>query len=277
MAETPVLILNNGKTLAADVNIFGENAVILISGWAGTRYGPQRILWRTARELADAGFSTLQLDFQGRGDSPGNPDDTTLDSMIDDVLTAISWIQEEKGIKNISLVGICSGANVAMGVASLNKTVTNIVCWSILPFMEDKTKAAKQGTPRKQILMNYFKKIIRIETWKKILKGEANVGGAMKNLTKDKEGDDSEKDRKRSRRIITKELSGYLGNILFVYGENDPEAAGSGAFFTDWAKKNKIAHQLIKINGAPHNFYTAAWTADVVNKTVTWLADKGIK
>jgi hypothetical protein len=103
------------------------------------------------------------------------------------------------------------------------------------------------------------------------LRGEANVGGAMKTLAKDKEGDDSEKERKKSGRIITKELADYKGEILFLFGENDPESAGSGAFFTDWAKKNKIAHHMIKIKGAPHNFYTAAWTADVVDKTVKWI------
>jgi pimeloyl-ACP methyl ester carboxylesterase len=280
MAEIPVLITRNDKVIAVDLEIVRNKAVILISGWGGTRYGPQRILWRTAGALAKSGFSTLRIDFQGRGDSPGNPLNTTLDTMIDDVILAVEWLKVEYNISDISLVGICSGANVALGVASLKKEVTKVVCWSILPFMEDKTKAAKQGTPRKQMLMGYLKKIFRIETWKKLLRGEANVGGAMKTLAKDKEGDDLEKERKKSRRIITKELAGYTGEILFIFGENDPEAAGSGAFFTDWAKKNKIAHQIMQIKGAPHNFYTAAWTADVVEKTSLWIAnenDKGIK
>ncbi len=279
MAEKPVVITINDKQLAADINIVSEKAVILISGWGGTRYGPQRILWRTAKKLSDDGISTLRLDFAGRGDSPGSPYDATLDSMIDDVSTAIQWLQQEHKISDISLIGICSGANVALGVASLHKLVNKIVCWSILPFMEDKDKAAKQGTPRKQMLISYVKKIFKLDNWKKLLRGEANVGGAIKTLAKDKEGDEAEKDRKKSSRIITKELAGYSGQILFIFGENDPEASGSAAFFTDWAKKNKIDHKITQIKGAPHNFYTAAWTADVIEKTTMWLTadNKGIK
>lgn len=112
---------------------------------------------------------------------------------------------------------------------------------------------------------------------KKLLRGEANVGGAMKTLAKDKEGNDLEKERKKSKRIITKELAGYTGQILFIFGENDPEAAGSGAFFTEWAKKNKIAYQIIQIKGAPHNFYTASWTADVVEKTSMWITEENTR
>jgi len=268
VSETP-LFLPSG--LAADLHGGGTTAVLFLPGWSGTRYGPQRILLDAARACAARGATTLRLDFRGRGDSPGDPLATTLDEMIADAAEAVAWLRAEQGIGRVHLVGLCSGGNVALGAASLLRDVGHVVCWSLLPFMEHKARAAKQGTPRRALLRQYAAKLLRPETWRRLLRGEANVKGAMQTLAKDKEGDDAERGRKTSARDILRDLQGFSGRLHLLYGGRDPESAGSRAFFEAWCRRQRIAVDVRVIDGAPHNFYTAAWTEAVAAQTADWL------
>jgi pimeloyl-ACP methyl ester carboxylesterase len=245
--------------------------VLFLPGWSGTRYGPQRILLEAAQAVAAQGFTTLRLDFRGRGDSTGDPE-ATLDGMIADVLTAAAWLKAEHGVTRVHLVGLCSGGNVALGAASRLPDAGHVVCWSLLPFMEHKTRAAKQGTPRLTLLRQLAAKLLKAETWRKLLRGEANVHGAVKAVASNKEGDDAERARKTSSRDILSDLQGFTGRIHLLYGSRDPESAGSRAFFEDWCRRQRIPVDVRVIDGAPHNYYTAAWTATVVAQTVAWLS-----
>ena len=273
LSETPVIIPNSGEGLIADVHTAGREGVLLLPGWGGTRFGPQRILWQAAAGLAESGFTTLRIDFRGRGDSTGDPLSVTLDDMIADAVTAANWLRETHGIARLHLVGLCSGGNVALGAASQIPFAGDLVCWSLLPFMEHKTQAVKQGTPRTALLKQYLRKAFQPESWRKLLRGEANVKGAVQTLAKDKEGDEAEKRRKTSARDILADLAGYKGNLHLLFGSADPEAAGSQAFFEAWRAKRGIPGHTCIIPGAPHNFYTAQWTAEVVGQTVEWLSE----
>jgi pimeloyl-ACP methyl ester carboxylesterase len=270
MSETPVLIPVGENVLVGDLAPGGAEAVLLLPGWGGTRYGPQRILLQAAATLVTAGFTTLRIDFRGRGDSPGEPD-ATLDGMIEDACAAVAWLRAEHRVGRVHLVGLCSGGNVALGAASVLDDIGHVICWSLLPFMEHKTQAQQQGTPRGALLRGLLRKVFSPEAWRKLLRGEANVKGAVKAVVKDKEGDDAERTRKTSRRDILADLRGFTGRVHLLYGTADPEAAGSRAFFTAWCTRARIAADVETIDGAPHNFYTATWTRQVIACTVQWL------
>ena len=273
--EQAIFIPRDSELLAADLCVAGQSAVLLLPGWGGTRYGPQRILLNTARALAERGYTTLRLDVRGRGDSTGSPLNVSLDEMIEDACTAIAWLRSEHEVDRINLVGLCSGGNVALGAASLLADVDHVVCWSLLPFMEHKTQASKQGTHRGQLLRQLLRKALRAETWKKLLRGEANVRGAVQVVAKDKEGDEGERKRKTSARNILRELESYRGRLHLLYGSRDPEAAGSQAFFEAWCRDHRIPTDVTIIPGAPHNYYTALWTRQVVEQTVQWITEEG--
>ena len=198
------------------------------------------------------------------GDSAGDPQLADLDGMIADTMAVADWLRATHGVQRFSLVGLCSGGNVALGAASLRADVQHVVCWSLLPFMEHKAQAVRQGTPRGALLREMLHKIGRLETWRKLLRGEANVRGAVNVLVKDKEGDEEEKRRKTSARDILADLEKYPGRLHLLYGTRDPEAAGSRAYFDSWCRKHRIPVDIAAIPGAPHNFYTANWTARVV-------------
>jgi len=271
LTEIPLIIPAGDDRLAADLHNGGPEGVLLLAGWGGTRYGPQRILLQAAAALAERGLTTLRFDFSGRGDSTGDATALSLDGMVADTVTAATWLHDEHGVTRMHLVGLCSGGNVALGAASQIPWIGDLVCWSLLPFMEHKAHAARQGTPRGALLKDYLCKALRPETWLKLLRGEVNIKGAMKTLAKDKEGDEDEKRRKTSARDILADLAGFTCNLHLIFGSADPEAAGSRAFFEAWREKHGIPGATRIIPGAPHNFYTVRWTAEVIAQTVEWL------
>ena len=270
MSEQPVIIPHDGEFLAADLCLGGSSAVVILPGWGGTRYGPQRILVQMARALATQGLTTLRLDFRGRGDSTGDAATVTLDEMIADACAAVAWLTTAHGIRRVHLVGLCSGGNVALGAASLLPEVEHVVCWSLLPFMEHKEQAAPRGL-RLARLRQVCHKALRPEAWRKLFRGEANIHGAMRVVVRDKEGDAYERRRKTSQRDILAALTPFTGRLHLLYGSRDPEAATALAYYTHWCKTHRIPIAARVIPGAPHNFYTAHWTAEVVEQTSRWL------
>jgi len=261
------------KGLAADFEKeTGDKAVVFLPGWTGTRYSPQRAFVLACGYAKKKGLSTMRFDFSGRGDSEGNTIDTTIDIMIDNAADIIEWLVAEQGIKQIHLIGLCSGGNIALGVAgmaSCAKYIEKITCWSLLPFMEDKEKAKGQGTNRfkrfKELLVKLFSK----EGFSKIIHREANIKSALQNVAKDKEGDKNEKRRKTSVRKILNDVSRhYTGDVHLIFGTKDPESAGSELFYREWFDRNRKGYKITKIKGAPHNFYTAHWTEELIEKTL---------
>ena len=122
--------------------------VVLVHGWSGYRIGPHRILVRTARRLNAAGYATLHFDLRGRGDSEGDYDDVDLDMMIADARHAVAFLREQGDCESVSLLGICSGANVALGAATLDTTIRHVIAWSALPFQ--KQASTRQHTARRR-------------------------------------------------------------------------------------------------------------------------------
>jgi len=175
--------------------------------------------------------------------------------------------------KKVKGLGLCSGANVAIGAASLMPTETEaVVAWSLLPFMEHKEQVHGRKSKAKSALWRqYAKKVFTVEAWKKLLSGQANVGGAVQTLKQDKEGGEEEKRRKTSHRDILADFEQFGGRCLLVYGTQDPEAADSATFFQQWLTDHQVHHEVRWIAGAPHNFYTAEWTKQIVELTVKWL------
>lgn len=274
MTERPVAFASDGETLIGTLHApeAAGDPVVLLGGWGGTRYGPQRILVACARALSAAGHPCLRFDYRGRGDSTGDPCETRLDDMIADALAAVRHLDSAIGQRSLGLVGICSGANVAIGAASLMpERVRGIVCWSLLTFMEHKA-VAKAGGKRASLMKQLARRALSPATWLRVLRGEANVRGAARALAGDPEGDAEERAHKTSARDILADFRRYQGRCDLIFGDRDPESPGSRAFFEDWLRRHDIASRVEVIAGAPHNFYTAEWTERVVARTVEWLS-----
>ncbi len=80
----------------------------------------RRCAYRALQELADdtalLGKAALRLDYVFTGESEGEEDELTLDSMLADARTAASWVRE-KGMKPVT-AGLRFGALVALDTAA---------------------------------------------------------------------------------------------------------------------------------------------------------------
>ncbi len=104
MNEQPVII-PRGERLSASPT----SAPAARRGSSSSPAGPARVLARSASSgtAADAfaarGYTTARLDFRGRGDSAGDPQQATLDGMIDDACAVADWLRATHGVQRFTL------------------------------------------------------------------------------------------------------------------------------------------------------------------------------
>lgn len=84
-----------------------------------------------AEKLATAGFHVIAVDLRGQGLS--KPPDTLTDAdyplMVGDVAAAVTWMHAH-GATKVAIVGDKFGANLALGAAANDTTVTNVIALS---------------------------------------------------------------------------------------------------------------------------------------------------
>jgi uncharacterized protein len=83
-----------------------------------------------ARALAAAGHPVLRFDFMGNGDSGGEFPESSLETAMEDVLSAIDEMQRRTGQKAVSLLGLRFGATVASLVAERVPDLDRLILWA---------------------------------------------------------------------------------------------------------------------------------------------------
>lgn len=245
-----------------------STGVVLVHGWSGYRAGPHRMFVKLSRAICRAGCICLRFDLAGRGDSAGRYDDSTLDGMIDDTLAAATFLREETGVKDIVLGGICSGGNVALGAASLDKTISGLALLSTPLFAPQKKGFGTAYGKKARTIRHYAAKACNPRTWYKAAKGLVNfraVGKALKSNTASLNEQDSARD-------IMEDLRGYSGKMLFIYGSNDTESSGAPDYYRAYASDNGTDARFETVEGSDHNFYTTAWEDEAVEIICRWIS-----
>jgi pimeloyl-ACP methyl ester carboxylesterase len=274
LREQPISFQSAGLCLSGMLGIPetppSDLGVVLIHGWSGTRIGPHRMLVHTAKTLLDRGITTLRFDLRGRGDSEGEADLTDLDNMIADTACAVNILKEQPHVKRIAFIGLCSGANVAMGAASLNADISALALWSALPFQPE-----QQTTQRRRrkwhYLKQYARKALNWRTWVRMVRGEVNVGMVGKAIGGDSAPQAGERNLKDSDRDIMSALAAYRSPMLYLTGSLDPEGLAGREVYEPFAKANKLNATFELINGANHSYYDGVHARQVIDLTAEWL------
>ena len=82
-----------------------------------------------ARRLAAQGYGVMFVDLFGTGDSEGHFRDARWDGWIEDLLTAVRWL-EQRGMQRIILWGVRCGALLTVDLADrLGHRVEQIILW----------------------------------------------------------------------------------------------------------------------------------------------------
>src|SRR5690606_31730993 len=86
--------------------------VVILSAGIIHRVGPNRLHVELARALSAAGCTSLRFDLSGIGDSEKRSDGLPpLDASLADIREAADWLQATRGVDQLILVGLCSGAD----------------------------------------------------------------------------------------------------------------------------------------------------------------------
>lgn len=134
MREAPFFFLNEGERLYGVLHDPGgemrREGFVFCSPLAEEKLWAHRLLVNFARLLARRGYSVLRFDYRGSGDSEGDFQDVTIETMISDTHAAVSTLKERIGsLRAVNLLGLRLGASVAALAAAAMDQVKALVLW----------------------------------------------------------------------------------------------------------------------------------------------------
>jgi dienelactone hydrolase len=126
LVEEEIVAVGPGRlygVLTSSIQTTSGAGVVLLNNGVSSAVGPGRAWVDFARELAASGASTLRVDFSGLGESP----DRSRRSVVREkpvpitagaeTLAAVDLLRK-RGIDRVTVVGVCSGAQVAVRTAA---------------------------------------------------------------------------------------------------------------------------------------------------------------
>jgi len=139
--ETTISFAVNGSNVIGTLELPGGEpapVVLLLHGFTGSRdelpvaSTDEGVFSRTARQLADAGYASLRIDFRGSGESEMAWADTTFSGQIADAVAAIDWLgnQDSVDASRLAVLGWSQGGLVASHVAQQRPDVSTLVLWA---------------------------------------------------------------------------------------------------------------------------------------------------
>jgi len=252
-----------------------RRAVVLLHGWSGYRIGPGRLLTKAARALAEAGCLAVSFDFRGRGESSWEVGQASLNTMIKDCGRVVPYICERYGVTQVTLLGLCSGGEVAIGSSLGDSRIDSLVLWSA-PVFSGEFNLARRARRSKAMVAGYLRKLFLKETWAKLLGGRLNWKMIARAVAGGRSAEDAGvADKAPDTASQMQEFEAYRGRLLFVYGGNDPETEPSRAFYREFVERTGRPATFLEIEGANHNFYSCRWHEEIIGWTRDWLAADG--
>jgi uncharacterized protein len=100
-------------------------AVVILNTGIAHRVGHHRMYVTMARELAASGHLAFRFDFSGIGDSASRGDGLSpFEAHQADVSDALDWLTASCNVSEVILIGLCSGADVALKYGHSDNRVT---------------------------------------------------------------------------------------------------------------------------------------------------------
>lgn len=147
-----------------------SQCIIHIPAFAEEMNKSRHMVAMQAQAYAEQGVSVLVLDLWGTGDSQGDFSEATWDTWLENINTAVKWLQE-KHYKLISLWGLRTGVLLALSyLQKYDPYIDKLICWqpvlkgeqfvmqflrlTVAAAMMDKDKPQKTTASLKQQLLN---------------------------------------------------------------------------------------------------------------------------
>jgi dienelactone hydrolase len=108
--------------------LFRRPAVVILNTGIAHRVGHHRMYVTMARELAALGHLAFRFDFSGIGDSASRGDGLSpVKAHQADLSEALDWLTASYDVNEVVLIGLCSGADIALSYGHSDKRVVGLV------------------------------------------------------------------------------------------------------------------------------------------------------
>lgn len=134
MNETPLFFSNRGSKLFGVLHDPEENdrhkAFVFCHPFAEEKLWSHRVFVSFARKLARRGYTVFRFDYRGYGDSEGDFADMTMQHQLDDIESAVSFLQSQTSdTQEIGLLGYRLGATLALRSILQNENTAPLILW----------------------------------------------------------------------------------------------------------------------------------------------------
>jgi alpha/beta superfamily hydrolase len=134
MSETPFYFPNGNYQLFGILyrpeKMVRDTGFVFVHPFAEEKLWTQRVYVNFARELAQHGYPVLRFDEMGHGDSEGNFEESTIETRLSDINSAIAQIRKDiPEIKKIGLLGLRFGATLASLAAEKSELIHQLILW----------------------------------------------------------------------------------------------------------------------------------------------------
>lgn len=218
--------------------------IIMCHGWGSNKLGTwQGLFVKFAREICKNGFAVLRFDFRGSGDSEGEFEEQTVETMLEDLECVLNNLdRNDMDIKNIGLIGHSIGGKIAILKAAKDKRIKCLALWS---------------TPASQKNAMTIDFIDEVRERKKLLLGDSGLWINDKQLESYLRHDGLEAIRKISIPVLvasgSEDLSVFPSHSKKLYkAANKPK-------------------ELTFVQGADHAFLNDDCKKDLFDATVRWF------
>ena len=166
-----------------------SNAVILLNAGAVHHIGPSRMYVTIARYLAQLGYVVLRLDIASIGDSPPYPGQPEIDVYspyaLQDVASAVEYLQRHWHVDAIASTGVCSGAYHSFKAAVARYPLRQVILINPLTFFWKPGMSLQYPEYRvAQDMRRYQKTMLNLAAWRKLLTGRVDLANLARVLAR---------------------------------------------------------------------------------------------
>ncbi len=244
-----------------------RRGVLMVVGGPQYRAGSHRLYVAIARNLADAGVPVMRFDHGGVGDSGGSVSE--VEGLAREIDAAITAFQVRiPGLDELILWGLCDGATAALLYAAASPTIAGLVL--VNPWSGDDSPMAAG-----QLGHYYGAKMRHLGFWKRLVRGEVDFAGAMRDLANTLRRRPGGPTAQNSLpRRLDQAAAGFDRPILLVLSGQDLTAR---KFETacNWTAARRLTKR--DVPQADHTFSEADSRQQLIELTRDWALNLGLR
>ena len=233
-------------------------AFILLNAGIVHRVGPHRLFVKMARHLASMGFVVLRFDHSGVGDSNVREDKLPFEaSAISETQEAINCLSRLRDSKRFVLFGLCSGTLTSFRTASGDPRVVGAVLLNaLLESPETISASTVSYVIDRKIARSYLhSKIFHVQSWLKILTGEADYGKILRMLYSQISS------ASFARKKVTVAENQVIADLRALFDR------GCSLFFVFSEGTGVLEYFRLKLDDAIHKLNPGKWRVEIIRET----------